>query len=87
MRQIIRHVLSSSLIRSLWQLGADHPDVAQSLKNLAKLCQAQGKYSEAEPLYVRAVQILEQALGAEHPNTRAVRDNYASLLVAIEAQS
>ncbi|NJL42850.1 MAG: tetratricopeptide repeat protein, partial [Pseudanabaena sp. SU_2_4] len=55
--------------------------------NLAKLCQAQGKYSEAEPLYVRAVQILEQALGAEHPNTRAVRDNCASLLAAIEAQS
>ena len=31
-------------------LGADHPDVAQTLNNLALVYQAQGKYSEAEGL-------------------------------------
>ncbi|MFZ4557221.1 MAG: tetratricopeptide repeat protein [Pseudanabaena sp.] len=29
------------------QLGADHPDVASSLNNLAGLYESQGKYSEA----------------------------------------
>ena len=37
---------------------------------------SQGKYSEAEPLYLRAIQILEKALGSEHPNTVTVRQNY-----------
>jgi len=27
-------------------LGADHPDVAKQLNNLALLCQNQGKYEE-----------------------------------------
>jgi tetratricopeptide (TPR) repeat protein len=58
------------------QLGADHPDVATSLNNLASLYDSQGKYSEAEPLYLRAIQILEKVLGSEHPNTVTVRQNY-----------
>jgi tetratricopeptide (TPR) repeat protein len=61
------------------QLGADHPDVANSLNNLAELYRAQGKYSEAEPLYVRAIQILEKALGSDHPNTVTVRQNYETM--------
>ncbi|MFN5390499.1 MAG: tetratricopeptide repeat protein, partial [Pseudanabaena sp.] len=61
------------------QLGANHPDVANSLNNLAELYRAQGKYSEAEPLYVRAIQILEKALGSDHPNTVTVRQNYETM--------
>ncbi|MFN5613840.1 MAG: tetratricopeptide repeat protein, partial [Pseudanabaena sp.] len=52
------------------------PDVANSLNNLAELYRAQGKYNEAEPFYLRAIQILEKALGSEHPNTVTVRQNY-----------
>ena len=40
----------------------------------------QGKYDQAEPLYVRALSILEHALGREHASTRSVCENYASLL-------
>jgi tetratricopeptide (TPR) repeat protein len=61
------------------QLGADHPSVATSLNNLAGLYRAQGKYSEAEPLYLRAIQILEKVLGSEHPNTVTVRQNYETM--------
>ena len=42
------------------RLGADHPDVATSLNNLAELYRVQGKYSEAEPLYVRSLLISER---------------------------
>ena len=45
-------------------LGSDHPDVGTSLNNLAALYQAQGRYSEAEPLYKRSLTIYEKALGA-----------------------
>jgi tetratricopeptide (TPR) repeat protein len=50
-------------------LGADHPDTATSLNNLAELCKLQGKYAEAEPLLKRALAILEKSLGADHPST------------------
>ena len=36
-------------------LGPDHPDVAQSVNNLADLYSAQGRYADAEPLYKRAL--------------------------------
>jgi hypothetical protein len=60
-------------------LGADHPDVAQSLNNLAWLYHEQGRYSEAEPLYQRALDILCNALGREHPTTQNVQRNLAAL--------
>ena len=53
-------------------LGPDHPDVAQSLNNLAELYQAQGRYAEAEPLYKRALAIREKALGPDHPDVATV---------------
>ncbi|MFO0141735.1 MAG: tetratricopeptide repeat protein, partial [Aphanizomenon sp.] len=60
-------------------LGDDHPDVAQSLNNLAGLYHSQGKYNEAEPLYEQALNICEQRLGVDHPNTITVRDNFELL--------
>ncbi|OYQ63699.1 hypothetical protein B9G53_15590 [Pseudanabaena sp. SR411] len=57
------------------QLGANHPNFAFSLNNLAELYKSQGKYSEAEPLYLRALAILEVSLGTEHPTTKTIRNN------------
>ena len=65
-------------------LGADHPDTAQSLNNLAALYYAQGRYSEAAPLFKEAVEIMERVLGAEHPNTKIVRENYEGLLAKMK---
>ncbi len=60
-------------------LKQDHPDVARSLHNLARLYVDQGKYIQAESLYQRALTIREQALGAEHPDV-ATTLNYLGLL-------
>ena len=65
-------------------LGADHPDTASSLNNLAELYRSQGRYSEAVPLYKEAVEIVERVLGAEHPNTKIMRGNYEVLLAEME---
>ena len=61
------------------QLGAEHPDTAQSLNNLAELYDTTGRYSEAEPLLVRSLQIKEQQLGAAHPDTAQSLNNLAEL--------
>jgi tetratricopeptide (TPR) repeat protein len=39
--------------------------VAESLNNLAELYRAQGRYTEAEPLYRRALAIQEAGFGSE----------------------
>jgi tetratricopeptide (TPR) repeat protein len=57
----------------------DSPYVANSLDRLAKLYYDQGRYSDAEPLYVRALAIIEQQLGANHPDTATILNNLASL--------
>src|SRR5262249_12793796 len=60
-------------------LGPDHPDVGNSLSNLASLYVDQGHYAEAEPLYERTVSIFEKALGADHPDVGASLNNLALL--------
>ena len=47
--------------------GANHPDVAWTLTNLALLYWRQGKYGDAEALHKRALAIREQVLGESHP--------------------
>src|SRR5262249_49350509 len=64
-------------------LGAQHPDMAQSLNNLAALYDAQGRYGEAEALLKRALAIREGVLGAQHPDVAVILENYAVLLHAI----
>jgi tetratricopeptide (TPR) repeat protein len=61
------------------QLGADHPDTASILNNLAGLYESMGRYPEAEPLYVRSLSICEQQLGADHPSTAISLNNLAGL--------
>ena len=41
-----------------------------------------GDYAAARPLYARALQIREQALGPEHPTTALSLNNLAALLYA-----
>ncbi len=61
-------------------LGSEHPDVAVSLNNLAGLYYGQGKYKQAEPLYIRSLEIYEKVFGSEHPRTVIVRENLQQLL-------
>ncbi len=54
--------------------------MANALNNLAVLYKNQGRYTEAEPLYKRALAIFEKALGPEHPSVATSLENYAVLL-------
>ena len=60
-------------------LGADHPDVAMTLNNLAVLLKKREKYEEAAALYGRALAIFEAALGPDHPKVVTCRKNHAGL--------
>src|SRR5262249_5542034 len=66
------------------KLGPDHPDVAQSLNNLATLYKAQGQYAQAEPLYQRSLKIWEAKLGPDHPDVALSLNNLALLYAAME---
>ena len=60
----------------------DERSYAACLNNLAFLLQAQGDYAAARPLYERALQVAEQALGPAHPSTANSLNNLAFLLQA-----
>jgi len=60
-------------------VGPDHPNVATDLNNLALLLQDSNRFSEAEPMYRRALKILEDSLGPDHPDTKTVRNNLQTL--------
>jgi tetratricopeptide (TPR) repeat protein len=60
-----------------WEI--DDPDVARLLKRTASYLTERARYSEAEPLYRRALAIREKALGPDHPNTAESLNNLAGL--------
>ena len=64
--------------------GPDDERLATSLNNLAGLYDNQGKHAEAEPLYQRALAIVEKALAPEHPDLATSLENYARLLRKID---
>ncbi len=53
--------------------------VAASLNNLAYLYKSQGGYTEAEPLFLEALDLLKRLLGDNHPNTKTCRNNLQRL--------
>ena len=60
-------------------LGADHLDVATTIKKLADLYKNKGDYDKAELLYQRALGIREKAFGPEHPNVAATLGSLADV--------
>src|SRR4051812_16509519 len=60
--------------------GAEHPNVAMHLNNLAVFLQATNRLSEAEPLIRRALAIDEKSFGPEHPNVTVSLNNLAQFL-------
>ncbi len=64
-------------------LGPDHPQLANTLNNLAAMLDQQGKFTESEPLQRRALAILEKGLGPLHPDTAAT---LTTLAVSLDRQ-
>ena len=63
-------------------LGPEHPSTLASVGYLASLYRVQGRYSEAEPLYKRALAARERVLGPEHPLTLRSMHNLSTLYQA-----
>ena len=61
------------------RFGEQDPRLGTSLNELALLYHAQGDYAQAQPLYQRALTIVENALGREHPDVVTSLNNLAEL--------
>ena len=75
--------------RSELRLGERHPSVATTYNNLAGLYSSMGRYKEAFPSgtrsascahYQQAINITQQTLGENHPNTVTITNNYLQML-------
>ncbi len=53
--------------------------MATSLNNLAALYDSQGRYTEAEPLYLQALDLKKRLLGDNHPSVATSLNNLAGL--------
>jgi tetratricopeptide (TPR) repeat protein len=62
-----------------WVLGADHPDTALSLNNLATFHANQGQFAQALPLLERAITIWQRRLGLQHPTTVQAQQSLAAM--------
>ena len=60
-------------------LGPDHPEVATHLNNLTFLYGEQGRYADAEALYLRALVIMRKARGTEYPDVATELNNLAGV--------
>ncbi|TVQ53104.1 MAG: CHAT domain-containing protein, partial [Spirulina sp. DLM2.Bin59] len=58
---------------------AEHPDVAKSFNNLAILYNLQVRYTDAEPLYLQALEMTKRLFGTEHPDVATSINNLAFL--------
>ncbi|MBV6627198.1 MAG: tetratricopeptide repeat protein [Rivularia sp. (in: Bacteria)] len=62
-------------IPHLAEVAENHPSTATSLNNLAGIYDSQGRYDEAERLYIQALEICEKILGENHTTTKIVCKN------------
>jgi len=65
------------------QIGAGHPDLANTLNNLGIVCEHVGKPAEAEECYRRAYGIASSALPADHPLVQTSGQNLRDFCNAI----
>ncbi len=59
--------------------NGDHPDVAQSLNNLALLYQSQGRYEQAEPFLEQALEMRKRLFNGDYPDVASSLNNLAAL--------
>ncbi|WP_442939443.1 tetratricopeptide repeat protein [Nostoc sp.] len=59
--------------------AGEHPNVANSLNNLAYLYHSQGRYSDAEPLLIEALAMTKRLFAGEHPDVATSLNNLALL--------
>jgi len=60
-------------------LGANHPDVARSMHNLAVVYQMRGDVARARSFYEGAIALLQKYLPPEEPELQTIVENFRSL--------
>lgn len=75
-----QHLHERALAAREKSLGANAPEVAESLEALGNVLADQGRYDDARTRLERAVAIREQALGPRHPRTASARNDLGMLL-------
>ncbi|HEX8539895.1 MAG TPA: tetratricopeptide repeat-containing protein, partial [Cystobacter sp.] len=65
-------------------LGANHPDVAQSLDELGQVLADMGRHAEARAHYERALAIQQKALRPGHPSVALSLSHLGELLVRMK---
>ena len=56
-----------------------HPDVGMPLSNLGAIANVRNDFGKAEKYFGRAVTILEDMLGPDHPNVAITRVNLGNI--------
>jgi tetratricopeptide (TPR) repeat protein len=79
MLEVCESMWAEALAMRRRALPEDHPDIATSLNNLAKLYNGQRRYEEAEPMYVEALEIKRRTLPEGHPSIATSLNNLAAL--------
>jgi Tetratricopeptide repeat len=78
--------LERALVTREARQGADHPDTAATLNNLAGVLSDQGDLVGARALHERALAIFEARLGADHSTTAHSRQNPATVVATLDNQ-
>jgi Flp pilus assembly protein TadD len=63
--------------KSKTKLGVDHPDTLISMNNLALTYRNQGRWEDAEKLFVQVMETRKMKLGVDHPDTLGSMNNLA----------
>ena len=63
--------LQTNLIRVIEEKGRNHPETGYAYRELGKNMEALGQREEARQAYQKSREILEQTLGATHPDANA----------------
>ena len=63
--------------------GKKDPRLALTLTSLAQAHQGQRQFVKAEPLYLRALLVMEQAKGPNDPDVAAILNNLGDELIAV----
>jgi eukaryotic-like serine/threonine-protein kinase len=58
-----------------------HLEVAYSTNNLASTLETAGRFDEAEPLYLRSMEIREALLDSDHPHVTQIKNNLGTLYI------
>ena len=72
-------LIQQTLERVRAEHGDRHPDVANTLNNLAAIKQSTGDFDGARPLYESSLEILTEALGETHEDVSNALHNLAAL--------